>query len=188
MLAGHKPGGGTLFIQSGGAAAANHNERMQGIRDTLAGRRSESAPGERLEGAGGWTEVDGCPLFSNDDFALAVSQMQDVLALHQQLDAFVVTGGFPQFVPRAYRQTVERHAGRVHSGALRIVVADTLPMQMALLRDGLSHAQIGQRPFEMGYRSIFVLHELAAGRAVADPIYTGIDLCLPETADTCVGG
>ena len=33
-----KPKGGTICIQSGGAAAANHNERMQGIRDTLVGR------------------------------------------------------------------------------------------------------------------------------------------------------
>ena len=29
--------GWTICIQSGGASAANHNERMQGIRDTLAG-------------------------------------------------------------------------------------------------------------------------------------------------------
>ena len=32
-----KPKGGTVCIQSGGAAAANHNERMQGIRDVLSG-------------------------------------------------------------------------------------------------------------------------------------------------------
>ena len=37
-----KPNGGTICIQSGGAAAANHNERMQGIRDTLGGH--ERAP------------------------------------------------------------------------------------------------------------------------------------------------
>ena len=30
-----KPKGGTICIQSGGAAAANHNERMQGIRHVL---------------------------------------------------------------------------------------------------------------------------------------------------------
>ena len=35
-----KPKGGTICIQSGGAAASNHNERMQGIRDTLAGKKS----------------------------------------------------------------------------------------------------------------------------------------------------
>ena len=33
-----KPNDGTICIQSGGAAAANHNERMQGIRDTLSGK------------------------------------------------------------------------------------------------------------------------------------------------------
>ena len=50
-----KPKGGTICIQSGGAAAANHNERMQGIRDTLAGaqergiaRRPPDRP-ERLD-------------------------------------------------------------------------------------------------------------------------------------------
>ena len=42
-----KPEGGTICIQSGGAAAANHNERMQGIRDTLRAARRTSSPGDR---------------------------------------------------------------------------------------------------------------------------------------------
>src|SRR5688500_14740651 len=61
-----KPQGGTICIQSGGAAAANHNERMQGIRDTLAGKKSASAPGDKLAGANGWTEAEGCPLYTDD--------------------------------------------------------------------------------------------------------------------------
>ena len=63
-----KPKGGTICIQSGGAAAANHNERMQGIRDTLSGKKSAEAPGDKLTGQNGWTEVAGCPLYTNDDF------------------------------------------------------------------------------------------------------------------------
>src|ERR671912_3004146 len=63
-----KPKGGTLCIQSGGAAAANHNERMQGIRDTLGGFTDTTSPGERLTGQNGWTEVEGCPLYTDDDF------------------------------------------------------------------------------------------------------------------------
>src|SRR3954452_6285961 len=63
-----KPKGGTICIQSGGAAAANHNEPMQGIRDTLAGKPSKASPGDRLTGQNGWKEVDGCPLYTNDDF------------------------------------------------------------------------------------------------------------------------
>ncbi len=188
VLKRRKPEGGTLCIQSGGAAAANHNERMQGMRDTLAGAESAFPPGTRLEGAGGWTEVDGCPLFSNDDFPLALNQMEDVLARHPELDAFVPTGGFPQFVPRAYRQATEKHLERIRTGSLLIVVADTLPMQMELLRDGRSHAQVGQRPFEMGYRAMHTLWDLVQGRPVRDPIHTGIDLCLPETADSCLSG
>ena len=35
-----KPKGGQICIQSGGAAAANHNERMEGIRDTLSGTKT----------------------------------------------------------------------------------------------------------------------------------------------------
>src|ERR1700744_524742 len=54
-----KPKGGTICIQSGGAAAANHNERMQGIRDTLAGKKSAEAPGEKLTGQNGGTEGAG---------------------------------------------------------------------------------------------------------------------------------
>ena len=46
-----KPKGGTVCIQSGGAAAANHNERMKGIRDTLAGKESAASPGDALAGA-----------------------------------------------------------------------------------------------------------------------------------------
>ena len=67
-----KPDGGTILIQSGGAAAANHNERMAGIRDTLRGEVSgEADPGPRLDGENGWTEIEVSPLYTNDDFPLS---------------------------------------------------------------------------------------------------------------------
>lgn len=181
-----KPRGGTLCIQSGGAAAANHNERMQGIRDALSGQDSPEPPGRRLDGAGGWIEVDGCPVYSNDDLPLAVNQLEDVLTRYPDLDAFIVTGGFPQFVAGAYRQVAERYRERIRSGATILVAADTLPMQMEILRDGLSHGQVGQRPFEMGYRAMYALRDLARGRSVPDPLHTGIDVCLPENVDRCL--
>jgi ribose transport system substrate-binding protein len=181
-----KPGGGTLCIQSGGPAAANHNERMRGLRDTLAGVASAAPPGKRLEGAGGWREVDGCPLYSHDDFPLAVGQLADVLGKFGDLDAFVATGGFPQYVDGAYRQAVERHRERVSNGQLVLVIADTLPMQMELLREGLSHAQVGQRPFEMGYQAMRLLRDLEQGLEVPEHVYTGLDVCLAENAEQCV--
>src|ERR1700731_1221384 len=145
-----KPKGGTICIQSGGAAAANHNERMQGLRDTLSGEPSSAPPGKRLTGQNNWPEVDGCPLYTNDDFPVAVQQMEDILGKYPKLDAFVPTGGFPQFLPQAYRKVAEKYKSRLADGSLALVVADTLPVQIELLKAGLSKGQVGQRPAEMG--------------------------------------
>jgi len=181
-----KPKGGTICIQSGGPAAANHNERMQGIRDTISGKKSKEPPGDKLTGQNGWTEVEGCPLYTNDDFPLSVKQMGEILAKYPNLTAFVPTGGFPQFVPNAYKQVVEKNMDRIKSGKTILVVADTLPVQMDLMKAGYSSGQVGQRPFDMGYKSMFILQDIVNGKQVADPIYTGLDVCTPPTAATCI--
>ena len=89
-------------------------------RDTLAGKSAAQSPGDRLTGQNGWKEIDGCPLYTNDDFPVAVQQMEDILGKYPQLDAFVPTGGFPQFVPQAYRKVAEKVTGV--SGEIDVVV------------------------------------------------------------------
>ena len=186
---GIKPKGGKVCIQSGGAAAANHNERMQGIRDTLSGKASTEAPGEKLTGQNGWTEVDGCPLYTDDDFPKSCQQMEDILGKYGDLDAFIPTGGFPQFVPDCYRNVASKYKDKIASGALALVVADTLPMQIDLMKEGLSAGQVGQRPFEMGYKAMYFLKDIKDGKAPpSDPTYTGLDVCTPKNVATCIGG
>jgi ribose transport system substrate-binding protein len=182
-----KPKGGTVCIQSGGAAAANHNERMQGIRDVLSGTKSAASPGDRLTGQNGWTEIEGCPLYTNDDFPLSVQQFEDIMAKNPNLDAFIPTGGFPQFVPDANRAAVEKYKGKIADKSLALVVADTLPVQIDQMKEGFSLGQVGQRPFEMGYMTMKAFADMKEGKpAPADPSYTGLDVCTPETADTCI--
>lgn len=181
-----QPNGGKICLQTGGAAAANHNERLQGIRDTLSGKASDTPPGNALAGENGWTEVSGCPLITNDDGAVAVQGMTDILAKEADLTAFVSTGAFTQWNDNAYRQAVEPHKARLDDGSLSIIVADTLPMQMAQLSDGLSNGQVGQRPFEMGYKAMFILKDIVDGKQVEDPIYTGLDVCTADNADSCL--
>lgn len=184
-----KPQGGTICIQSGGAGAANHNERMQGIRDTLSGKKSAASPGERLAGQNGWTEASGCPLYTADDFPRAIQQLEDTLAKTPNLDAFVPTGGFPKFLRDAYRNVASRQKEKIASGKLALVVADTLPVQIELLKEGLATGNIGQRPFEMGYKIMYFLRDIKDGKAAPqDPTYTGLDVCTPKTAATCIGG
>ena len=82
---------------------------------------------------------------------------------------------------------VLKHEDRIRSKETVLVIADTLPFQMEILRDGLSHGQVGQRLYEMGYRAMFVLNDLVAGKSVEDPIFTGLDVCTESDHETCLG-
>jgi len=177
-----KPAGGTLCLVLGNVAADNINQRAAGTRDTLAGKKGV----ERLSGQNGWTEIAGCPLFTNDDAAKGNQMMADVLIANKALDAFVLEGGWPQFAPQAYAQLTDQSMARIMTKQLVLVVADTLPPQIAALEQGRSHAQVGQRPFEMGYRAPFVMKDMVEGKKV-DPIYyTGLDECTPANVATCL--
>ena len=178
--------GGTICLQTGGAAAANHNERLKGARDTLSGMDTGAPPGAALAGENGWTEISGCPLITNDDGNVAVQGMTDILAANPDLTAFLSTGAFTQWYDNAYRQAVEPYMGRMADGSLTIVVADTLPMQMAQLAEGLANGNVGQRPFEMGYKAMYIMKEIAEGKKVDDPIYTGLDVCDNDNHASCL--
>lgn len=178
--------GGTICLQTGGASAANHNERLKGARDTLAGKDTGTPPGAALAGDGGWTEISGCPLITNDDGNVAVQGMTDILAANPDLTAFLSTGAFTQWFDNAYRQAAEPYKAKMDAGEMTIVVADTLPMQLEQTKDGLGNGLVGQRPFEMGYKAMYVLKDIVAGKDVEDPIFTGLDVCDNSNVDSCV--
>lgn len=176
-----KPEGGTVCLQLGNVAAANINARAQGFRDTIAGAKNV----DRLSGQGGWTEVEGCPVFTNDQADLANQQMSDVFTANPDLDAFILIGGWAQFAPQAYAQVTDQVMDKLKSKDLVIIAGDTLPPQTKAFREGRSHAQVGQRPFEMGYRAPDVMIQLIKGEKVDDPLYTGLDVCNLEDQGFC---
>lgn len=116
-----------------------------------------------------------------------MQQFEDIMAKTPELDAFIPTGGFPQFIPDTKRAAVEKYKDRIASKALAPVVADTLPVQIDQMKEGLSLGQVGQRPFEMGCMTMKAFADMKAGKpAPADPTCTGLDVCTPETVDTCI--
>jgi ribose transport system substrate-binding protein len=179
-----KPDGGTVCLQLGNVAAANINARAAGTRDTLSGEKGI----EMLTGQGGWTEVAGCPVFTNDQADLANQQMADTFTANPDLTAFMLIGGWAQFAPQAYAQVTDQVMDKLKEKSLVIVAGDTLPPQMEALKAGRSHVQVGQRPFEMGYRAPTVMIDILNGKAVDPVIYTGLDECTQENADSCIGG
>jgi len=175
------PKGGTVCMQLGNVAADNINARAAGFRDTISGKKGIA----KLAGEGGWTEIAGCPLFTNDQIDLANQQMADVFTKNPNLNAFILVGGWAQFGPQAYAQVTDQVKAKLQSKQLIIIAGDTLPPQLDALKNGRSHAQIGQRPFEMGYRAPTVLIDLIGGKKVPDPLYTGLDECVPSNLDKC---
>ena len=178
-----KPKGGTVCLIQGNPGADNILRRAQGTRDTLSGQKGLAA----LKGEGGWTEVAGCPVFTNDDGAKGVQAMTDILAANPKLDAFAVEGGWPLFgAPQPYRDLFKPLAARIASNDFVISAADTIGAEVAIAREGLVTALVGQRPFEMGYKAPAVMMNLIAGKKVEDPVFTGLDECTKDTVDTCI--
>ena len=157
-----KPEGGKYAVVSGGPGAKNLAERVDGVREALKGSK--------------WTEVAGSPTFCNDDPALAVQQMADLRTATPDLAAIVPVGGWPMFAPEGYKAFVNKNRKDIDAGKLTLVVADTLKMQLELLRDGYSNALTGQRPFEMGEKAMDTLLAIKKGEKVPEVIYTGLDL------------
>ena len=178
-----KPKGGTICTIEGNAAADNILQRAQGMRDALSGQKGLAA----LKGEGGWTEVAGCPVFTNDDGAKGVQAMTDILAANPKLDAFGIMGGWPLFgAPQPYRDLFKPLAARFASNDFVVGAADTIGDEVAIAGEGLVTALVGQRPFEMGYKAPSVMLDLIAKKTVADPVFTGLDECTKDTVATCI--
>jgi ribose transport system substrate-binding protein len=156
-----KPEGGTFGMISGGAAAPNLAERVDGVREALQGSK--------------WVEVPGSPTFSNDDIAVAVQQASDLRTANPDIAAIVPVGGWPLFAPDGWKNFVDPIKADVDSKKLALVVADTLPVELQLLKDGYAHALVGQRPYEMGEVAMQTLLKLKKGEKVDQIIYTGVD-------------
>ncbi len=181
-----KPDGGTVCTIQGNPGADNILRRAQGARDALSGTEGIAAL-DGGEKSGGWTEVAGCPIFTNDDGAVGVQGMTDILAANPDLDAFAIMGGWPLFgAPQPYRDLMKPLADRIASGDFVIGAADTIGDEVAIAKEGLVTALVGQRPFEMGYKAPTVMISLINGEKVDDPVFTGLDECTKDTVDTCI--
>ncbi len=104
-----KPSGGKVCSIQGNPGADNILRRAQGWRDSLSGQEGLT----ELKGEGGWTEVAGCPVFTNDDGAKGVQAMTDILAANPDLAGFGIMGGWPLFgAPQPYRDLFKPLGGK----------------------------------------------------------------------------
>lgn len=181
-----KPNGGSICIVLDAVTEA-FDQRVQGIRDTLAEARSNEVEGRRLVGQNGWMEPDGCPISANNELSEAYRQVGEVLEKRPDLSALVMTGGLLQSDPKAYSYLFDRYQKRIASRALTVIGAGTTPVQIDLLRGGLSSGQVGRQPFEMGYRAMYLLKGVKDGGFSAPPETDnlGLNVCTGKDGIVC---
>ncbi len=156
------PTPGSYAMISGGPAAENLAQRVNGAREVLK--------------AAGWTEVGGSPTFCNDDSALGMQQLNDLATGNPNLGAVVMVGGWPLFTENAYNAFYTAHKAAIDGGKLTIVSADTLPAELNELSKGQVAALIGQQPYAMGAKAMDILLALAQGKTEAPIQYVGLDV------------
>jgi ribose transport system substrate-binding protein len=182
-----KPKGGSICIEVDFVGVEAFAKRVEGLRDTLAGKRSAEASGVRLTGQNGWFEPKNCPLYVNNNLEGTYEQADRVLQETPKLGAFVMTGSALQSDADSYEKFFERYKEQVTSGALALIGAGTAPTQISLLDKGLSTAQVGRRPFEMAYKSMYILRDVKEGRNPPqdDETNLGLDVCREATSRLC---
>src|ERR1700733_5291345 len=161
MLLKAHPKPGPFAIVSGGPAAENLAERVTGVRDVLK--------------AAGWTEIGGSPTFCNDDSALGVQQMTDLMTANPGLAAIVPVGGWPLFTQGAFTGFTNAHKQAIASSAFNIVCADMLTVELQAVQAGEVSGLVGQRPFEMGEKAIEIMLALKKGQTQPVTTYAGLD-------------
>lgn len=133
----------SICLQSGHPTTPNLNKRIAGVRFALAGENVE-----RLIGENGWSEYTRCPLYSLGKRDIALQQFESIANMKQP-PIFLAVAGFAQFSPHYINQTM-KYKSRITSKEVIIVSADSESKQLDALKHGLSVANIGQKPFEMG--------------------------------------
>ncbi len=155
------PQGGRYALLTGNAASRSLADRVDGVRDAL---------------GPGWTEVPGSPAVTNGEAREAADLIDALLLKNPDLDGVISVGAWPFLAEDAWREIAGRHKDRIDRAKVVIVVADALPPEKRLLRDGLGHVLVGQRPADMGARIVDVLAARAAGRAAPEVVYVGFDI------------
>ena len=162
------PKNGSYAILTGTLASINLIERIEGFKKAL---------GE------GCNEVSGSPFTCEDSVPKSIQLIQDTLTKYPDLDGFFFAGGWPLLAGDAYIKALGRRGPEVKTKKFIIVSFDTLPPILKLLSLGYANALVGQRPAEMGAKSIETLMAICDKKPIQTVYDTGVDLVTPENVD-----
>lgn len=179
-----RPRGGNLVLQMGRPNSPNIEKRLEGFRSVF----QDNLDNQQLtvlRNANSWNELR-TPYKSFGSFKRARAQMNGALSNKKyKLDAFVALGGWSQFDVLPYTNMITPHLNNVKNKNLAIIMADTEDSQLSLLKQGLSHGNIGQRPYQMGEKAILILNAIVNKEPFKEFNYTNFTYCNQINYETC---
>jgi ribose transport system substrate-binding protein len=170
-------GGGKVAVLGGRAAASNAQERVRGVVDAFKGTAVEVA-------FQAYDDID----FDND---VPRQIVIDAVTDHPDLDGII--GIYAYNGPIAMGVLEDRKL----TGSLKLVAFDLDAQTIAGLKNGTVDAALGQRPYWMGYLSVYILYAMSAlgedatmdllapwlGGERGDLFDSGHDVVTPENID-----
>jgi ribose transport system substrate-binding protein len=135
------PAGGKIMVFVGKLDAQNAQERLQGIKDAIAGSKVEILD----------VRTD------DTDQVRAKANVADTIVKHPDIAALV---GLWNYNGPAILNAV-KDANK--AGKIQIVCFDEDDQTLAGIRDGAIHATVVQQPFEFGYQAIVLINKLLDG-------------------------
>ncbi len=178
-----KPEGGTICLQSGRVESPNLDLRLMGVRSSLSESEYSKPPGQKLNGENGWIEHSRCPLYSWENIDVAFRQMKHMVE-SGDVDVFVAVGGWAQN-SKEYGPFFKKVKRLLDKKEILIVMGDTNGSQMKLLSEGLSHVNVGQKPYEMGRKAMHLLKAIIEKSTFKEINYTPLAHCNQENHKSC---
>lgn len=148
------PEGGKIMVFVGKSDARNAAERLQGIKEALAGSKVEILD----------VRTD------DTDRARAKSNAADTLVKHPDVAALV---GLWSYNGPAILNAV-KEAGK--TGQVKIICFDEEDETLAGVKDGAIFATVVQQPYEFGYQSVKIMAQILKGDKSAIPVNKQINV------------
>lgn len=158
-------------ILSGHRTSPNLNARVNGVNDTLSGP--------------GWFEHERCTLYSMGKRDVALFQLESMIK-DELSPVLIAVAGFAQFNPN-YIETIKPYKQAIAEQKSVIISADTELVQLQALKLGLSTANVGQMPYQMGRKGAELMYQVikTGMKPEQSEYYLDFHYCTAATADNC---
>jgi ribose transport system substrate-binding protein len=167
------PDSNEICILSGHNYSSNLNNRIEGFKSYIKNNSKKYSFNPR------------CPLYSLENSSRSLKQLQHALEFKTEFKKppiLAIMGAWPQLDTKNYRVFMNKFKLK---NSVEIYSIDTLNSQIELLKEGLSTINVGQRPFQMGFKSIETLLNIVTNKKVRPFTSTGLTVCTQKNFLNC---